>query len=60
MDLDRTTLSGGGLTLITQGGRPVGRRTVEAWFETKGMTTNQAKPDPGGTQPASGASAQLT
>jgi hypothetical protein len=36
MKSDQTTLSGGGLTLITTNeGRPVGRRTVESWYEAK-------------------------
>ncbi len=60
MNFYRTTLSGGGLTLITQGGRPVGRRTVETWFEAKGITTNQTKPALSGGQPTSDASAHLT
>ena len=60
MDLDRTTLSGGGLTLITQGGRPVGRRTAETWFEARGITTSQTKAAPSGGRPVSGASAHLT
>lgn len=39
MKSDQSTLAGGGLTLITtKEGRPVGRRTVESWYEAKTTT----------------------
>ena len=58
MELDRTTLSGGGLTLITtHGGQPVGRRTVETWFEARGLTPPQNGAVSGGPRPGSDATA---
>jgi hypothetical protein len=47
MDTNWTTMSGRGLTLITtQGGQPVSRKTVEAWWESTKATVEPAPAPP--------------